>query len=78
MLLSREFLRLVGIALVVAIPLAYFAAGRWLEDFAYRIDLQPWTFAAAGATALLIAFLTVSLMGLRAAMTDPVITLRSE
>lgn len=78
MLLSREFLRLVGIALVVAIPLAYFAAGRWLEDFAYRIDLHPWTFAAAGATALLIAFLTVSLMGLRAALTDPVNTLRSE
>ena len=78
MLLSREFLRLVAIALVVAIPLAYFAAGRWLEDFAYRIDLQPWTFALAGATALLIAFLTVSVMGLRAALTDPVNTLRSE
>lgn len=78
MLLSTEFLRLVGIALLVAIPLAYVAAGRWLENFAYRVDLQPGTFALAGAAALVVAFLTVSSMGLRAALTDPVDSLRSE
>ncbi len=78
MLLSKEFMRLVLIALVVAVPVAYAAAGRWLSDFAYRIDLDPLTFALAGGAALLIAFITVSTMALRAALTDPVNTLRYE
>lgn len=78
MLLTKEFLRLVLIALVVAVPLAYVAAGRWLQDFAYRIPLDPLTFLWAGGGALLIAFITVSLMTLRAALTDPVQTLRYE
>ncbi len=78
MMLSKDFVRLVMIALVVAVPFAYLAAGRWLEDFAYRVELDPWTFALAGGAALLIAFLTVSAMALRAALTDPVNTLRYE
>lgn len=78
MMLSKDFVRLVLIALVVAIPLAYVLAGRWLDDFAYRIDLEPWTFALAGGAALFIAIVTVSAMALRAALTDPVNTLRYE
>lgn len=78
MLLSIEFVRLVLIAVLVGIPLAYLAAGRWLSDFAYRIELEPSTFALAGGAALAIAFITVSAMALRAALTDPVNTLRYE
>lgn len=78
LMLSKDFVRLVFIALIVAIPPAYLAAGRWLDDFAYRVELEPWTFALAGGAALLIAFVTVSTMALRAALADPVNSLRYE
>ena len=78
LLLSKEFLRLVLMALVVATPLAFLAASRWLEGFAYRIELSPLTFVVAGGAALIIATFTVSLMALRAALADPVNTLRYE
>jgi putative ABC transport system permease protein len=78
MLLSREFVVLVGLALVVAVPVAYVGARRWLQDFAYRIDLGPWVFLLAGALTLGIALLTVSTHALRAAHTDPATTLRDE
>lgn len=78
LLLSGHFLRLVGLALVIALPLAYIAAGRWLHNFAYRIDPEPAAFLIAAASALLLAFLTVSSLGLRAALADPVDSLRSE
>ncbi|MGH7455986.1 MAG: ABC transporter permease, partial [bacterium] len=60
LLLSKEFTKLVLVATVVASPLAYFAMSRWLQDFAYRIDLSIWIFLLAGAIALFIAWLTVS------------------
>jgi putative ABC transport system permease protein len=78
LLLSKEFVRLVALAFVVAAPLAYFATQRWLDDFAFRINLSWWIFALAGGTALLIALLTVSYQSIRAALTDPIKSLRYE
>ena len=77
-LLSVDFLKLVGIAFVVATPLAYGGMQQWLASFAYRIDLGVGLFMLAGGAALLIALLTVSTQALRAARTDPSETLRSE
>ncbi|HMB91064.1 MAG TPA: ABC transporter permease, partial [Rhodothermales bacterium] len=78
LLLSKEFVRLVVLAFIVAAPLAYFAMQHWLEDFAFRIDLSWWIFALAGGTALLIALLTVSFQSIKAALTDPIKSLRYE
>jgi len=77
-LLSREFLALVLIANVIAWPLAWYAMRRWLENFAYRIDLGIGVFILAGLLALVIAFLTVSWQTIRAAMANPVESLRYE
>jgi putative ABC transport system permease protein len=77
-LLSTDFLKLVGIALVVAAPLAYLAMSRWLEGFAYRVSLGAGVFAAAAAIAVGIALLTVSYHAIRAATADPVHAIRSE
>jgi len=77
-LLSKEFLTLVGIAFVIAIPVAYLAMQRWLQDFAYRIDLHISTFVLAGVLALLIAALTVGQQAWRAARMDPAVALRNE
>ena len=78
MLLSKEFVLLVGLALVAAVPLAYWAAQRWLQDFAYRIELGLGVFVGAGALALAIALATVSVHALRAARTGPARVLRDE
>jgi len=77
-LLAKDFLKLVVIAVVIATPVAYYLMQHWLSDFAYRIDLQWWMFAAAGAAAVAIAFLTVSAQAVRAAVANPVKSLRSE
>jgi putative ABC transport system permease protein len=77
-LLSADFLKLVLIAFVIAVPIAGYIMHRWLEDFAYRIALEWWVFGLAGLAALLIAFLTVSLQSVKAALTNPVKSLRSE
>ncbi|GAB3175459.1 ABC transporter permease [Telluribacter humicola] len=77
-LLSKDFLQLVLVAIVVASPLAWYAMEQWLQDFAYRIDIQWWVFALAGVVAVLVAFLTVSFQSLKAALMDPVKSLRSE
>jgi putative ABC transport system permease protein len=77
-LLSNEFLKLVGLAFVVAAPLAYFAMQRWLEDFAYHIELGPGIFLMAGATALIIALASVSYQAIKAARANPVKSLRYE
>ncbi len=78
MLLSKDFLKLVLVAFVIAAPVAYFAMSRWLEDFAYRIDLGAGVFLLAGALALVIALATVSYQAIRAALANPVEALRSE
>ncbi len=77
-LLSRDYLRLVALANVVAWPAAYFAMNKWLEDFAYRIEIGWWVFAMAGVLALLIALLTVSMQAIKAALANPVEALRYE
>jgi putative ABC transport system permease protein len=77
-LLAKDFLKLVVIAIMVASPVAYFFMQKWLSDFAYRIELQWWMFAGAGAAAVGIAFLTVGFQSVRAALANPVKSLRSE
>jgi len=78
LLLTKDFVRLVALAFVVAVPVAYFPMHRWLEDFAYRIDISWQTFLIAGLTALGIALLTMSYQAIRAALADPVKALRYE
>jgi putative ABC transport system permease protein len=77
-LLAKDFLKLVLIAIVIASPVAYYFMNKWLADFAYRIELQWWMFALAGVAAVVIAFLTVSFQSVRAALANPVESLRSE
>lgn len=77
-LLSRDFLKLVFIAVVIAAPVAWYFMQGWLSDFAYRIDLQWWMFALAGLVAAAIAFLTVAGQAVRSALANPVKSLRNE
>ncbi len=77
-MVSREFVALVIVAVVIAVPISYWAMSRWLEDFAYRITIGPGVFALAGGVALLIAMLTVGYHALRAANADPIRSLRTE
>ncbi|GAB3809213.1 ABC transporter permease [Spirosoma humi] len=76
-LLARDFVKLVLIAIVIAVPIAWYTMNRWLQDFAYRIDIQWWVFAVSGLLALAIALLTVSYQSIRAALMNPVKSLRS-
>ena len=78
LLLSKEFTRWVLLANFVAWPVAYFAMSRWLRQFAYRADIDPWIFVLAGALALAIAFLTVGAQAAKTALADPVRSLRYE
>jgi putative ABC transport system permease protein len=77
-LMSRDFIRLVLIAAVIAGPLAYYAMQRWLQDFVYRTPISVWVFVATIGAAVLAAFLSVCFQTLRVARTNPVDTLRSE
>ncbi|TSD66912.1 FtsX-like permease family protein [Inquilinus sp. KBS0705] len=77
-MLSAEFLKLVAIAIVVAIPLTWYAMYKWLQDFAYRVDISWWVFVLAALVALFVAFITVSFQSVRAALANPVKSLRSE
>lgn len=77
-LLSKDFIKLVLIANLVAWPIAWFALHKWLQDFAYRIDVTWWVFLAAGGAALVIALLTVSFLAIKAAIVNPVKSLRTE
>jgi hypothetical protein len=77
-LLSKDFLKLVAVAIIVATPIAWWFMRGWLEGFAYRVDLSWWVFALAGVLAVVIAFLTVASQAWRAARANPVHALRSE
>ncbi len=76
--LSKEFAFWVIIANIIAWPVAYYAMNRWLENFAYRINVEWWTFVTAGVLAFVIAFITVSFQAIKAATTNPVDALRYE
>ena len=77
-LLSKDFLKLVLIAFLIATPIAWWGMNKWLEAFAYKVTLSWWMFALAGVLSLGIAILTVSFQAIRAAVANPVKTLRSE
>ena len=77
-LLSKDFLKLVVFALIISIPIAYYAMDKWLQDFAYRVEIKWWIFAIAGLVALAIAFATISIQTFRAARANPVKSLRTE
>ena len=77
-LLSKDFLKLVAIAIVIATPIAWYFMNEWLQDFVYRVSLTWWVFAVAGIVALTIALLTVSFQAIKAAIANPVKSLRTE
>ncbi len=77
-LLTSDFIKIVFVAIVIALPLSYFAATHWLDGFAYRIELKWWYFLGAGAIGLLIAWVTVGMQAIRAAKVNPANSLRSE
>lgn len=77
-MLSKDFVKLVLVAIIFAFPLAWWGMHKWLQDFAYRIDIGWWVFAVAGFVTLLIALLTVSSQAIKAAVANPVKSLRTE
>jgi putative ABC transport system permease protein len=77
-LVSKDFIALVAIAFVIAAPVAWLGMNKWLQDFAYRVSIQWWMFAAAGLVSLGIAWITISFQSVKAAMANPVKSLRSE
>jgi putative ABC transport system permease protein len=77
-MLSRDFLKYVLIAIVIAWPLSWIAVHKWLQDYAYRINISWWVFVMAGSLAMLIALVTVSFQAIKAAIANPVKSLRTE
>jgi len=77
-LLSKDFVKLVFIAILIASPIAFWAMNKWIQNFAYRINITWWIFIAAGMIALLIAVITVSYQAVKAAIANPVKSLRTE
>ena len=78
LLLSRDFLKLVTIGWIIAIPLSWYALSSWLQNFAYRIEIGWWVFLLAGCIAMLLTLITIGLNGLKTARMNPVYSLRSE
>ena len=78
LLLSKEFVRLVLFAILIAFPLAWWAMNLWLRGFAYHISISPWLFVIAGISILLIALLTLSYQSVKTAFMNPVKGLRTE
>ncbi|MEP7237015.1 MAG: FtsX-like permease family protein, partial [Ferruginibacter sp.] len=77
-LFSKEFLLLIGIAFVIAAPLAYYFMHEWLQDFIYRVNISWWVIALAGLIAIVVALITISFKAIKAAVANPVKSLRSE
>jgi putative ABC transport system permease protein len=78
LLLSKDFLKLVFVAFILSAPVAYYLTDRWLQGFAYRMDLTAWIFILSGLVSILIAFITISFRTVGAAKSDPVKSLRYE
>jgi putative ABC transport system permease protein len=77
-LLSKDFFKLVFISIIIATPVAWYAMNKWLQDFAYKIEIAWWVFAAAGLMAIVITFLTVGFQSLKAALMNPVKSLKTD
>lgn len=77
-MLSKDFIRLVLISAAIAFPVAWWAMNQWLDDFAYRVNIEWWMFALAGLLAIVIALATVSFQAIKAAVANPVKSLRTE
>jgi putative ABC transport system permease protein len=77
-LISKDFILLITIAFLIGVPVAYYAINQWLQNFAYRIDINWWMFALAGTSIVLIVLITLSFQAIRAAIANPVKSLRSE
>jgi putative ABC transport system permease protein len=77
-LISKDFLKLVAIALIIASPLAWYFMSKWLENFAYRISISWMVFVVAALSAIFIAFITIGIMAVKAAIANPVKSLRTE
>ena len=76
--LTMDFLKLVGIAIFISLPVGWYAMNKWLEDFSYRIEVSWWILALAGLLAIAIAIITVSYQSIKAAIVNPVKSLRTE
>src|SRR4029079_18225205 len=76
-LLSKDLLKLVIVAIVIASPLAWWAMNKWLQDYSYRVDISWWMFAIAGVVGILIALLTISFQAIKSATANPVKSLRN-
>jgi putative ABC transport system permease protein len=77
-MLSMDFIKLVFISILIATPIAWWAMQKWLQDFAYRTTIQWYILAVAGAAAITIAFITISFQSIKAALSNPINSLRSE
>jgi putative ABC transport system permease protein len=77
-LLSKDFIKLIAVALVIASPLAWYCMHNWLQAYAWRIDITAWVFVSTGLFAILVAVTTISLQAVKAAMANPVKSLRTE
>ena len=77
-MLGKDFGKLVVIATLIAFPIAWFIMDRWLQDFAYRIEMTWWMFFLSGCTVMAIAFVTISFQAIKAALANPVKSLRTE
>lgn len=77
-ILSKDFIKLVLVAIVIAVPVSWYVVNQWIQDFAYRIDIEWWVFAVSGLVAILIALATVSSQAFKAALMNPVKSLKSE
>ncbi len=78
MLPSSDFLKLIGIASLISFPIAWWGMNQWLQNFAYRTNISWWIFVVAGFLAVTIAMITVSYQALKAALTNPIKSLRTE
>ena len=77
-MLSKDFLKLVLLSILIASPIAWYVMHDWLQGFAYRINIQWWMFAGAGLLAVVVAVITISFHAIKAAVVNPVESLRSE
>ena len=77
-LLSKDFLKLVAISILIAIPIAWYFMQDWLQDYAYRIEISWWVFVIAGIVAIMIAMVTVSFQAIKAAIANPADSLKTE